>query len=544
MRSKGADAVPGQGNSFTYVIVGAGSAGCVLANRLSANPKNKVLLLEAGGRDTNPWIHIPVGYFKTMHNPKTDWCYETEPDPGLNRRSIQWPRGRVLGGSSSINGLLYIRGQAEDYDHWRQLGNSGWSFEEVLPYFRRSEDQRRGADEFHGTGGPLSVEDIRIRREICDAYIKGAVEIGVPETDDFNGANQEGAGYVQLTARNGRRCSAAVAYLHPVRRKRPNLKIVTHALAHRLLFDGTRASGIAYSVDGVPHEAHASGEMILSAGAIGSPQILQLSGIGAGEDLQSAGIPVHHALAGVGRNLQDHLQVRLIYRTKLPLTLNDQVRNPLRKMMMGVEYLIRRTGPLSMGASQICVFAKTRPELATPDIQFHIQPLSADKPGDGLHKFSAFTVSVCQLRPESRGRLVVKSGDPAAHPAIHPNYLATPIDRATVVGGMRMSRQIAGTDALSGYIADEMRPGPAARTDDELLAYARDTGVTIYHPVGTCKMGSDPMAVVDDRLRVHGIERLRVVDASIMPTLVSGNTNAPAIMIGEKASEMILQDAG
>ena len=535
--------MPGPDNSYTYIVVGAGSAGCVLANRLSADPRNRVLLLEAGGRDSNPWIHIPVGYFKTMHNPKTDWCYETESDPGLNDRSIEWPRGRVLGGSSSINGLLYIRGQAEDYDHWRQLGNAGWSFDDVLPYFRRSEDQQHGADDFHATGGPLSVENIRIRRELCDAYIKAAAEIGIPETDDFNGADQEGAGYVQLTARNGRRCSAAVAYLHPVRRKRPNLEVVTHALAQRLLFDGNRVTGIAYAVDGTPREAHASGEVILSAGAIGSPQILQLSGIGAGEDLRTVDIPVRHELPGVGRNLQDHLQVRLIYRTKRKVTLNDQVRNPLRKMMMGIEYMVRRTGPLSMGASQICVFAKTRPELATPDIQFHIQPLSADNPGDGLHKFSAFTVSVCQLRPESRGHVVLKSGDPAAHPAIHPNYLATPTDQATLIAGMRMSRRIAGTDALSGYIADEMRPGPSVQSDGELLTFARDTGVTIYHPVGTCKMGADPMAVVDDRLRVHGVDRLRVVDASIMPTLISGNTNAPAIMIGEKASDMILQDA-
>ncbi len=411
-----------------------------------------------------------------------------------------------------------------------------------MPYFHRSEDQRRGEDEFHATGGPLAVEDVRIRREICDAYIKGAAEIGAPETDDFNGADQEGAGYVQLTARNGRRCSAAVAYLHPVRRKRQNLEVVTHALAERLLFDGDRVTGIVYTVDGVPQEAHASGEVILSAGAIGSPRILQLSGIGAGKNLQSVDIPVRHDLPGVGKNLQDHLQVRLIYRTKLPLTLNDQVRNRLRKMMMGIEYMVRRTGPLSMGARQICVFAKTRTEPATPDIQFHIQPLSADKPGDGRHKFSAFTVSVCQLRPESRGRIILKSSDPAAYPAIHPNHLATGTDQETLIGGMRMSRQIAETDALSSYVADEMRPGSSTQTDDELLAYARDNGVTIYHPVGTCKMGAGPMAVVDDRLRVHGIERLRVVDASIMPTLVSGNTNAPAIMIGEKASDMILQD--
>jgi choline dehydrogenase-like flavoprotein len=527
---------------YTYIVVGAGSAGCVLANRLSANPKNRVLLLEAGCRDINPWIHIPVGYFKTMHNPGTDWCYETEQDPGLNGRSIAWPRGKVLGGSSSINGLIYIRGQAEDYDQWRQLGNTGWSFTDVLPYFKKAEDQERGADEFHGAGGPLSVSNMRIGREICDVYIKAAEELGIPATDDFNGASQEGAGYVQLTTRNGRRCSAAVGYLNPIK-KRPNLDVVTHALTHRVLLDGKRAIGIEYSVKGDTRTAYADAEVLLSAGAIGSPQILQLSGIGGGARLADAGMGVVHDLPGVGENLQDHLQVRSMYRTKDPITMNDQVKNPINKMFMGLDYLFFRRGPLSMGASQVCVFARTQQDMETPDIQFHLQPLSADKPGDGLHKFSAFTSSVCQLRPESRGHLTITSNDPTDYPAIHPNYLATQTDQRTIVDGMKMSRRLSETQSLGPYVAEELEPGPQAKSDEELLEHARDNSVTIYHPVGTCKMGSDTMAVVDDRLRVYGIERLRVVDASIMPTLVSGNTNAPTIMIAEKAADMILDDA-
>jgi choline dehydrogenase-like flavoprotein len=527
---------------YTYIVVGAGSAGCVLANRLSANPKNRVLLLEAGGRDINPWIHIPVGYFKTMHNSGTDWCYETEQDPGLNGRSIAWPRGKVLGGSSSINGLIYIRGQAEDYDQWRQLGNTGWSFTDVLPYFKKAENQERGADEFHGAGGPLSVSNMRISREICDVYIKAAEELGIPATDDFNGASQEGAGYVQLTTRNGRRCSAAVGYLNPVK-KRPNLDVVTHALTHRVLLDGKRAIGIEYSVKGDTRTAYADAEVLLSAGAIGSPQILQLSGIGGGVRLADAGMGVVHDLPGVGENLQDHLQVRSMYRTKDPITMNDQVKNPINKMFMGLDYLFFRRGPLSMGASQVCVFTRTQQDMETPDIQFHLQPLSADKPGDGLHKFSAFTSSVCQLRPESRGYLTITSNDPTDYPAIHPNYLATQTDQRTIVDGMKMSRRLSETLSLGPYVAEELEPGPQAKSDEELLEHARDNSVTIYHPVGTCKMGSDTMAVVDDRLRVYGIERLRVVDASIMPTLVSGNTNAPTIMIAEKAADMILEDA-
>ncbi|MHB1304927.1 MAG: GMC family oxidoreductase [Acidiphilium sp.] len=525
---------------YDYIVVGAGSAGCALAARLSADPGCRVLLLEAGPRDTNPWIHIPVGYFKTMHNPRTDWCLKTEPDPGLAGRSLAWPRGRVLGGSSSINGLLYIRGQAEDYDHWRQLGCAGWSYEDVLPYFRRAEDQQHGADEFHGAGGPLAVSDMRVRRDICDAYIEAAERNGIPRTRDFNGARQEGAGYFQLTARNGRRCSAAVAYLRPAR-GRPNLTVVTDALTLRVELEGRRAAGVLYQVGAEARTAIADGEVILCAGAIHSPHLLALSGIGPAAELAAAALPVIHDLPGVGRNLQDHLQARLTYASTRK-TLNDEVNNPLLKLGMGLEYALFRRGPMSMGASQLGIFARVDPAAATPDVQFHIQPLSADEPGKGLHKYSAFTASVCQLRPESRGRLVTMSADPRQAPAIHPNYLATAKDCAITVAGIRLARRLAETPPLRDFIKAELQPGGQLRTDDELLDFARRHATTIYHPVGTCKMGTDAMAVVDARLRVHGIDRLRVADASIMPTLVSGNTNAPAIMIGEKAADMILAD--
>ncbi len=526
---------------YDYIVIGAGSAGCVLANRLSADPGRRVLLLEAGPRDSYIWIHIPVGYFKTMHNPRTDWCLTTEPDPGLDGRSLAWPRGKVLGGSSSINGLLYIRGQAADYDQWRQLGCTGWSYDDVLPIFRASEDQQRGADAFHGTGGPLSVSDMRVRRDVCDAYIAGAEELGIPRNDDFNGATQEGAGYFQLTARNGRRCSAAVAYLRPAQ-SRPNLEIVTGAVVRRIVIEERRAVGVEYAQGGETRIARAAGEVILSAGAIASPHLLELSGIGRPETIQSLGLPVLHTLPGVGENLQDHLQARAVYRSTRP-TLNDEVNHPIRKLRIGLEYIFFRRGPMSMGASQACIFARTNASLDQPDVQFHIQPLSSDKPGEGLHRYSAFTASVCQLRPESRGRIVPRSPDPSAPPAIHPNYLATRTDQQTLVEGMKLSRRLAETRALGPFIAEELDPGPGVRTDEELLAHARRTATTIYHPVGTCKMGIDARAVVDPRLRVHGIERLRVADASIMPTLVSGNTNAPAIMIGEKAAAMVLEDA-
>ncbi len=531
---------------YDFIIAGAGSAGCVLANRLSANGRHRVLLLEAGGRDISPWIHVPVGYFKTLHNPKTDWCYKTEPDPGLNGRSIDWPRGKTLGGSSSINGLLYIRGQREDYDQWRQMGNAGWSYDDVLPYFRRSESQERGADDYHGGDGPLQVTNMRVQRQVCQALIDGAEEIGIPRNDDFNGATQEGAGYFQLTARKGRRCSTAVGYLNPVR-NRSNLKIITHAHVEKLLFEdeaGREAKGIAFSVKGRPHHAtlNPGGEVLLSAGAIGSPQLLQLSGIGPGDILGTAGIPVRHALDGVGGNLQDHLQIRMIYRVNVP-TLNDEINNFFRRMIIGARYVLTRTGAMAMGASQVCIFARTRPELEVPDIQFHFQPLSADKPGVKMHPFSGITISVCQLRPESRGRIEIRSPDPHDYPAIHPNYLATGLDQQTAVAGMRVTRALTRTKALSQFIVEEKVPGPSASTDEELLDMARNISQTIYHPTSTCKMGQDKMAVVDERLKVRGIDRVRVIDASIMPTIVSGNTNAPTIMIAEKASDMILEDA-
>ena len=529
-----------QTKHYDFIVIGAGSAGCVVANRLSADPTTRVLLLEAGGKDRNPWIHIPVGYFKTMHNPATDWCYATEPEPELEGRVLDWPRGKVLGGSSSINGLLYVRGHARDYDHWRQLGNSGWSFEDVLPCFKRAEDQERGADAWHGAGGPLAVSDMRVRRDVCDAFIAGAAEIGVPRNDDINGADQEGAGYYQLTARNGFRCSAATAYLRPVRR-RTNLVVETGAHVHALRFEGRRAAGVRYACGHLMREALVRAEVILCAGAVGSPQILQLSGVGPADLLQAHGIEVVHALPGVGENLQDHLQIRAVYACRTP-TLNDEVNHPLRKLRIGIEYLLRRTGPMSMGASQVYVFTRTRPELETPDIQFHFQPLSADRPGHGLHRYSAFTASVTQLRPESRGTIRIRSPDPRAYPAIRPNYLSTPLDRDSAVAGLRVARAIAGTRAMQPYVAGELLPGPEVQTDEDLLEAARRIAQTIYHPAGTCRMGSDSAAVVDARLRVHGLEGLRVVDASIMPTITSGNTNAPAIMIGEKASDLIRED--
>ena len=529
------------GEEFDYIVAGAGSAGCALANRLSADVGNRVLLLEAGGRDTYPWIHIPVGYFKTILNPKTDWCYQTEPDPGLNGRSIPWPRGKVLGGSSSINGLVYIRGQSHDYDQWRQLGNTGWAWDDVLPYFMRAEDNERGANATHGAGGPLGVSDISFSRGFSDAFIDAAEEIGIPRTDDFNSGDQEGAGYFQLTTKNGRRCSAAVGYLRPAK-DRANLTIATGAQVRRVLFAGKRATGIEYVANGETIVAKVRSEIVLSSGAIGSPQILQLSGVGPGTVLGEFGIPVVHESPGVGENLQDHLQTRAVYKTNQP-SLNDEVNSLFRKALIGLEYALFRKGPMTIAAGHVGMFAKTRAELETPDVQFHFIPLSTKGPGDGLHEFSAFTSSVCQLRPESRGKIVIKSPNHTDYPAIYPNYLSTEIDRQTIVAGMKLSRKVMTTSMMRDLILEEFLPGPGVQTDEELLEHARDNAGTIYHPVGTCKMGNDPMAVVDERLRVRGVEGLRVADASIMPTLVSGNTNAPSIMIGEKASDMILEDA-
>ena len=521
-----------------YVIVGAGSAGCVLAARLSEDPKTSVILLEAGGNDSNMWIHIPLGFGKTFANPKVNWCYETEPEPGAAGRKIFWPRGKVLGGSSSINGMVYIRGQHEDFDLWRQFGNTGWSSSDVLPYFKRAEDQTRVKDDFHATGGPLCVSDVEEGHPLCEAFIKACTEAGYKRNDDFNGRSQDGAGYHQTTIAKGRRCSTAVGYLHPAM-KRPNLRVVTHAHTQKVLFAGTRATGVAFRQDGQDRIATARRETILCGGAIGSPQILMLSGVGPHAHSQEMGIPVVHHLPGVGQSLQDHYSAGIKLKCTQPITVNDVMLSNVRKVKTGLEYLFRRTGPLAAISATAALFARTRPELATPDVKLSISTFSADRPQDGLHKWSGFTVIAYQLRPESRGEICLKSPDPAAAPAMRPNYLAAETDRRAIVGGLKIARGLLASHHMRGFIASEFKPGEAVQTDAQLLQYARETGGTVFHPTSTCKMGVDPMAVVDPELRVYGIEGLRVVDASVMPTVVSGNTNAGTIMIAEKAADMI-----
>ncbi len=529
--------------TYDYIIVGAGSAGCVLANRLSEDPDVSVLLLEAGGKDNYIWIHIPVGYLYCMNNPRTDWGYRTAPDPGLNGRSLGYPRGRVLGGCSSINGMIYMRGQARDYDHWRQLGNAGWGWDDVLPFFKRSEDHAAlpTPDEMHGTDGEWRVEHQRLSWEILDAFREAAAEAGIPKITDFNRGDNSGCAYFHVNQRRGIRWNTAKAFLKPAR-KRKNLRILTNAQTKRLRLDGRRIVGVEFEHNGRDAFAGAKGEVVLSAGSIGSPQILQLSGIASSSLLGEHGIKVAHELKGVGENLQDHLQVRCAFKVSGVKTLNERANSLLGKIGIGLEYLLLQKGPMSMAPSQLGAFAKSDPSFDTPNLEYHVQPLTLEAFGEPLHPFPAFTASVCNLRPESRGTVRITSPDMHVHPEILPNYLSAPKDRQVAADAIRLTRKIADQPSLQKYKPQEFKPGPEIASDEDLAKAAGDISTTIFHPVGTAKMGNDPTAVVDERLRVHGLANLRVVDASVMPTITSGNTNAPVIMIAEKASAAMRED--
>ena len=532
-------------STFDYIIVGAGTAGCVLANRLSANPKTQVLLLEAGRKDDYFWIDIPVGYLYTIGNPRTDWCYQTEPDPGLNGRSIGYARGKVLGGCSSINAMIYMRGQRDDFDHWQSLGNKDWGWDDVLPIFKMSEDYQHGPDDFHGIGGEMRVEERRVNWEILDAWRDAAAEFGIPKIKEFNRGDNFGNAYFQMNQRRGVRWNATKAYLRPAE-NRPNLTVLSNVLVEKVELNNSgqrpRATGVKIRrADKSSTIFKADQEVLLSAGAIGSPQILQLSGIGSSELLGSRNIPIRVDLRGVGENLQDHLQVRSVYQVENTVTLNQKAGSLIGKALMGLEYFFFKTGPLTMPPSQLGAFAKSDPNRSTANIEWHVQPLSLDKFGDPLHKFNAITPSVCNLRPTSRGQVRIKSNDPEEHPTIRLNYLSTSEDEEVAVEGLRFTRRIMRAEALKKFNPVELKPGAEIQTDTQLLEAARDLGTTIFHPVGTCKMGSDESAVVNDRLEVHGVANLRVIDASIMPTITSGNTNAPTVMIAEKGAKFILE---
>lgn len=531
--------------TFDYIIVGAGTAGCVLANRLSADPSKTVLLLEAGKKDNYFWIDIPVGYLYTIGNPRTDWCFNTEPDPGLNGRSIGYARGKVLGGCSSINAMIYMRGQRSDYDHWAQLGNRGWGWDDVLPIFKRSENYQHGADEFHGTDGELRVEERRVNWEILEAWRNAAEECGIPKIEEFNRGDNFGNAYFQMNQKSGRRWSATRAFLDPIKH-RPNLTIVTEAVVTNLNFrkEGGKltASGVNVKTPKGNLTWQANNEVILSAGAIASPQLLQLSGIGPGQLLQQHGIAINKEINGVGGNLQDHLQVRIIYKVDNTVTLNQRARTPWGMAAMGLEYMLRKTGPMTMPPSQLGAFYKSDPNQPSANIEWHVQPLSLEKFGEPLHRFNAITPSVCNLRPTSRGHIHIQSSDVHQAPLIMPNYLATDEDVDVAVKSVKLTRKIMQAQALARFNPIEFKPGSELQSEDELSNAARNLGTTIFHPVGTCKMGSDLDAVVDDRLNVHGIHKLRIADASVMPTITSGNTNAPTVMIAERASDFIKQD--
>ena len=526
-------------DEYDYIIIGAGSAGCVLANRLSASGSNRVLLIEAGPLDRNPWIHVPLGYGKLFNDATVNWRYKTEPQRELHGRQILQPRGKVVGGSSSINGLVYVRGQRNDFDHWRDLGNEGWGWNDVLPYFKRSEKQQRGENAYHGTAGPLSISDATEPHALCDAFIAAAAQAGHRVNEDFNGAEQEGAGYYQTTSLRGRRSSSAVAFLRPALR-RHNLRLITHAHVLAIETHGRQVTGVSWVRAGVRERACVRRELILSAGSINTPQLLQLSGFGPGKLLHRLGIQVVADLPGVGANLQDHLQVRCVYKCNQKITFNDDMHNPLRAIKVGLRYLLHRRGPLTVSAGYAGAFLRTSPSASRPDVQLYFINYSTDKMGDKLHAFSGFTVSVCQLRPESRGSVYIRSTDPFSQPAIDPNYLSTALDRQTIVEGVKTIEKIMQEAPIRRYIQQELSPQGDQRDDAGILEYCRQTASSLYHPTSTARMGTDDMAVVDSNLKVRGISGLRVVDGSIFPTLVSGNTHAAIVMIAEKAADSIL----